>query len=214
MRRLAANRQESIERERAAIARDVHDHLGSVLTGIRMRLESLAQKEGLDPAECRLALRQVAATAQSALAAARAICDRLRPPMLDDLGLAETCRWSVQQWMRDSGIRALVRLREPVAAPDPDVATDLYRALQELLTNAARHSGASLVQVRLLATRTAIRLCVADNGRGFDAQRRDGQGFGLLGVRERAARHGGAVRVRSGAQGTAVAITLPLRACA
>jgi PAS domain S-box-containing protein len=210
--RLSANLRESIERERGAIARDVHDQLGSVLTAMRMRLEALAKKkEWADAEEWRGALLVVAGMAQSAQVAARTICDRLRPPMLDDLGLAETCRWSVQEWSRGCGIRARIRLREPVRTTGPDVATDLYRALQEMLTNVARHAGASLVQVRLLSSAHGVRLHVLDNGRGFDAQRRERRGFGLSSLNERAMRHDGTLRVRSGPHGTSIAISLPLR---
>jgi len=208
---LAANREESIERERAAISRDVHDHLGSILSAIRMRLEAAAAKPRFDAEACRGTMLEIAAMARSALVASREICDRLRPVILDDLGLAETVRWHLLEWSRTSGIDARYRLREPMGAPVPDAALDLYRALQELLTNVARHAGATAVRVRLFANARAIRLVVADNGRGFDAARAKG-GLGLAGLRERVARHGGVLRIRSGASGSSIAVTLPMAA--
>lgn len=209
--RLSANLRGSIEAERAAIARDVHDQLGSVLTGMRMRLEALAQNRKLDPDATRAGLREIAGIAQAALSASRSICDRLRPSLLDELGLPETCRWSVREWAHASGIRCRVRVREPMALPDPDVATDLYRALQEMLNNVARHAAAGRVEVRLLSSARCVRLRVQDDGRGFNAQARETRGFGLLSLTERASRHGGTLRIRSGQQGTSIAISLPLR---
>jgi len=213
LRRLSVSIQESIERERSAIARDIHDQLGAALTGIRMKLEALAQQDRLDPVDSRATLLSVAATAQAALASSRTICDRLRPPVLDDLGLAEACRWYMREWSANTGIRATGRFADPVPAPSPAVATEVFRILQELLTNAARHSGAALVRVHLSGGSRTVRLRVADDGHGFDPKKKSG-GFGLLGVRERALQHGGRVEIQSSPAGAIVVVTLDVRQAA
>lgn len=208
LRRLSVSVQESIESERRAIARDIHDQLGAALTGLRMRLEALAREEG--PARAgRASLLELAATAQSALVQSRAICDRLRPPILDDLGLMEACRWHVREWSSASGIRAVARLGEAGAALEAGLTTDLFRILQELLTNVARHSGARNVRVSVAVRGGRVRLRVADDGHGFDVHTPT-RGFGLMGLRERARQHGGRVQLRSSADGTVIVVTVAL----
>jgi PAS domain S-box-containing protein len=207
LRRLSAGVQESIERERSAIARDIHDQLGAVLTGIRMRLEAMARKDVLDQQDSRATLASVAAMAQAALASSRTICDRLRPPVLDDLGLAEACRWYLREWAASTGVRVSGRFSDPVPAPSPTAATDLFRIFQELLTNIARHAGAGQVRVQLNGGSRTLRLRVADDGCGFDPLQKTA-GFGLVGVRERAFQHEGQVDIQSRPGGTTVVVTL------
>ncbi len=201
--RLADHVQDEIEVNRRELAREVHDEIGATLTGIRMRLESLAsQQPGAE-------LDDVRALLDQALETTRALCSRLRPPMLDDLGLTETLRWYVRDWSRRSGIRATTRIGALSPEPADPLRTDLFRMLQELLTNVARHSGASRVAVSLTRSRTALQLRISDDGRGFVPQ--EGEGFGLLGIGERLRRHGGTMSV-TGGPGATVTLRIPAKA--
>ncbi len=205
--RLAARRQDALEAERAALARDVHDQVGAALTGLRLRLEALADGLPCGDDACREDLRRLAREAEAVQKSTREICARLRPPSLDDLGLAETCRWYLRDWAATTGLRAAGRFPPLPAEPPAELAIDLFRVLQELLTNVARHAGASRVSASLSAGRRGLRLRVADDGHGFPAGGGEvGGGLGLAGIRERAARHGGRVRVESGPAGTAVTV--------
>lgn len=207
LRRLAARLQHTIEEERRAIAQDVHDQVGAMLTGIRMGLTNLATRLPAGDRRTRDALRQIAALAEQATSSTREICARIQPPALEDFGLAETCRWYLRDWSRSTGLRATGRFARLEPEPPADVSIDVFRTLQELLTNAARHSGGKRVSVSLGSDRGVIQLRVSDDGHGFDpeAARR---GLGFTGLHERAARHGGRLDIRSGPRGSTVTVTL------
>jgi PAS domain S-box-containing protein len=209
LRELAAHLQESIEEERIAVARDVHDQVGATLTAMRMRLMSLAGRVPQGHTVQRSELLSVAALAESAMHATRDICSRLRPPALEDIGLAQTCRWYLREWSQTTRIHAAGRFPRHTCGSGIVASTDLFRILQELLTNVARHSGAQQVRVTLACTKKYARLRVQDNGHGYDSSTAS-KGFGLAGVRERARHHGGRVEIRSDAQGTTIDVTIPV----
>jgi signal transduction histidine kinase len=208
LQRLAARLQDTIEEERRRIAQDMHDQVGAVLTGIRMGLANLAPRLPVEDCRTRDALQQIAGLAERAMSSTREICARIQPPALEDVGLAETCRWYLRDWSRSTGLRATGRFRRLEPEPAHEVSIDLFRTLQELLTNAARHSGASRVRASLSVDRGAIRLRVSDDGHGFDPESAR-RGLGFTGLRERAARHGGCLDIRSGPRGSTVTVTLP-----
>jgi PAS domain S-box-containing protein len=206
LRELATHLQDRMEEERSAIAADVHDHVGATLTGIGMKLAALADTFGGADARGRRELREAAAMIEAARISTRDICARLRPPILDDLGLAATCRWYLREWSATTGLAASGRFAGPGPEPEPALRTDVFRILQELLTNVARHAHATRVRVFLTAGRDSIRLRVSDDGRGFRNPKR--RGFGLSGMRERARKHGGDMDIATGSDGTTVIVTL------
>lgn len=199
---LADHVQDQMEEQRRELAREVHDQIGATLTGIRMRLDAMLH--GPSHAEL-LAIRPLI---DQALATTRSLCTQLRPPMLDDLGLAETLRWYARDWTRQTGIRASVRIAALAGEPADPLRIDLFRMLQELLTNVARHAGARRIGVSLTQTRHELRLRVRDDGRGFPPAGADG--FGLLGIRERLRRHAGLMHIDSTSRGTRVTLTVPV----
>ena len=207
LRSLSLNIQDSIEAERLALSREVHDQLGAALTGMRMQLEALAAQAAPECSLLATSLLDVARTARSTQLAAREIFTRLRPQVLDDIGLVEACRWYVRDWSSRVGIAAQVRFAKLKAEPDGKVATDMFRVLQELLTNVARHAGASAVQVRLSGRALGLKLQVQDNGCGFNPHQVT-QGFGLMGVRERVRQHAGQFALDSDDSGTTVRVSM------
>jgi PAS domain S-box-containing protein len=204
--RLTSHAQDETEQLRRELAREVHDEIGATLTGIRMQIEGLRQNANCAP--CRTGgLDRLLTLVDQAVTRSRSLCTRLRPPMLDDLGLVRTSRWYLSNWSRQTGIRASGRF-DPRLDELPDAErTDLFRILQELLTNVARHSGATRATVTLAAKDDGLRLRIHDNGRGFTNE--EGSGFGLQGVRERARRHGGKVAIDSSPAGSTVTVTIP-----
>ncbi len=212
--RLAGGMQQAIEAERAALARDVHDQLGAALTAIRLRLQALASRAEAGGPVGAEELLAIAGVAQAASTQTREICSRLRPPALDHLGLVATCRWHLDEWAAGTGAGAGItvrrRLRSLSQEPPGALAIDVFRTLQELLTNVARHAQAKAVTVSLQERAGAIVLRVADDGRGFPP-REPGRGLGLVGVRERAQRHGGEVQVQTGPGGATVTARFPLQ---
>lgn len=200
--RLTSHVQDEIEDLRREIAREVHDQIGAALTGIRMGLENLAH--AAEPAP---ALDRLHRLVDRAMVDTRELCTRLRPSTLDELGLAETCRWYLRDWSGQTGIRVASRLARLSVEPADSLRTDLFRVLQELLTNVARHAGARRVSVTLGGSRAGVRLKVADDGHGFTADGKEG--FGLIGIRERLRRHGGRMDLDTGPAGTTVIVRVP-----
>jgi signal transduction histidine kinase len=146
--------------------------------------------------------------------AVRRTATDLRPVVLDDLGLQAAVEWQAREFEARTGIRCEVGVGPVVACPDRDVATALFRITQEALTNVARHAGATRVRVTLGSDDDALRLAVADDGRGItEAEHSGSRSLGLLGMRERARLFGGRIDVAgSPGGGTTITATIPMAA--
>ncbi len=222
LRRLSANLQGVREEEKTRIARELHDDLGQQLTALKMDLAALEQ--ALSPhvpqpidAEVAGRSRRMQRMIDSTVASLRRIAADLRPVMLDDLGLAPAIEWLAHDFTNRYGIAVERNIATGPATLTHDAATALFRIVQEALTNVARHADATFVELTLLATDQHYLLRIADNGRGArrhpGAQEGDGQSFGLIGVRERAHRLGGAVQIDTAENdGFALNVTFPLQA--
>lgn len=198
------------ERQRKEISRDIHDQLGAILTSIGFRIDSLKHRiDDNDVLRSEIAL--IRTQVRQANVAARTICNALRPPVLDDLGLASACQWYMKDWSAMVGIAAQGRFIRPTQPCGEQLNTDLFRAFQELLNNVAKHAHASRIKVSLSSSRRGLRLSVADNGRGFVVDEARNKAYGLLGVKERIVRHGGQMTIESGKTGTTVTLTVPWR---
>ena len=148
----------------------------------------------------------------STVDAVRDLSARLRPALLDDLGLSEAVEWQVGDFQRRSGLDCdlSISVEDPEITPDRAIA--VFRILQESLTNVARHADATRVSVDLSRTASRLVLRVSDDGRGIDdAELREEGGLGILGMRERAATLGGTLQVaRAAGGGAAVTVKVPL----
>jgi two-component system, NarL family, sensor histidine kinase UhpB len=193
------------EAERIGIARDLHDEVGQVLTGVLLHLDSIAatapaQRDEI--AEAKQAVRR-------ALDEVRRISSELRPEMLEHLGLVSALTELTTTFGRISGLRVERRLDPSLPKLEPDTELAVYRIAQESLTNVARHARAGRVTIALERGRDSIVLRVADDGRGFDASTPDEQG-GLRGMRERALLVGGTLAItRPAAGGVEVRLEVP-----
>lgn len=206
------------EEERGRLSRELHDQLGQHLTALMLGLVEARRLadvgESVQPR-----LTQLEELAQAMTRDARHLALELRPPELDDVGLESAVATYVERWGARYGVTVEVAVSaSPGAVPvPPDVATALYRIVQEALTNVARHAQARLVSVLLDRADGEVRLVVEDDGTGFDAQRtmaraRHEGRLGLAGMHERATLVGGSVEVESAAgQGTTVFVRVPLR---
>ena len=146
------------------------------------------------------------------IAAVQRIATDLRPGVLDGLGLEAAIEWYVREFEKRTGIACRFRSDLGAVRIDPERATAVFRILQEALTNVARHSGATRVQIALAVEPKRLRLEILDNGRGIsEARAADSQSLGLLGMRERARSLDGDVSIRAtSAGGTAVGVRIPL----
>lgn len=214
LRALAQRLEAAREAERTRIAREVHDEFGQALTGLKLDLALLAQQlPGAAPAVAQQ-IEDMNRLIDTTVQSVRRISYELRPGVLDTLGLTAAAEWLCREFQARSGIACRADLQENLAA-DAARATALFRILQELLTNVARHARASSVVVRLKEREGRLRLTVADDGvgLGLDAvswAERDA--LGLLGVRERAEQFGGCVEIDSAPErGTRIAVDIPAK---
>jgi PAS domain S-box-containing protein len=213
LRRLSAQVLEAREEEKTRIARELHDELGQLLTALKLDLAWL--RERLPAGEAAQRAEQMGRVLDQTVASTRRISADLRPLMLDDLGLAEAAQWLVGDFSGRSGVQCEVRLPGEGALADLDksVATTLYRALQESLTNIARHAGARQAWVSMSADNGEIHIEVEDDGRGIEpADLAKARSLGLKGMRERVLYLGGSIEVaRAPRGGTRVRVRVPAR---
>ncbi|HEX5092674.1 MAG TPA: sensor histidine kinase, partial [Burkholderiales bacterium] len=215
LRELSARVLEAREEEKTLIARELHDELGQLLTALKMDLAWLRGRGGAQD-ELGPRLAAMGEIVDRMVGSTRRIAADLRPLMLDDLGLADAVHWLVDEFSGHSGVRCELEVdgEDAFHALDPKVATAVYRALQESLTNVAKHAHASRVRVALRASGGEVLFEVEDDGRGIDpADLGKPRSLGLKGMRERVTYLGGKLEVQRGTpQGTRVRARVPLRA--
>ncbi|GAB4058932.1 PAS domain S-box protein [Uliginosibacterium sediminicola] len=209
LRGLSASLQNVREQERSRIAHELHDELGQQLTGLKLELSWLSGrlKEGRAVTPDKIdEMRQMLDVAMGAV---RRIATELRPLVLDDLGFGAAVAWQAREFAKRSGLQVKLQLDAADEVSEPGLATALYRIVQESLTNVARHAAASEVSIQLLKADDKLVLRIADNGQGMQPDARS-EGFGLLGMRERASAMGAEFSIRSEALcGTTIEVTLP-----
>jgi PAS domain S-box-containing protein len=216
LRSLAGHLESAREAERTRIAREIHDELGQLLTGFKIDLAWLDKRLAAQPETPRAAMldkvRAMTALLGDMVQCVRRISAELRPGVLDDLGLAAAVEWQTKDFQKRTSIKAHVQA-ELTERPVPrEVATALFRVLQESLTNVARHAEARSVRVKLLEADGQIVLQVSDDGRGISESELGKTGaFGLMGMRERILPLRGQCEIRgTPGRGTTVRITVPL----
>lgn len=209
LRAMAAQAEAVREQERKAIAREIHDELGLVLTALRMDLTS-PDLQGLDAQSAAAAkMQDMRGRVDRAIQAVRDVATTLRPAALD-MGLAPALQWLASEFGRTAGVPCHCEVQDLEPAPGEACSIAVFRIAQEALTNVARHAHATEVRLTLTGSGDHFRLTVLDNGKGFDAHALSAGSFGLLGMRERALAMGGHVEVSSQpGQGTRVELEMP-----
>jgi two-component system, NarL family, sensor histidine kinase UhpB len=200
--RLERERQESARRvlaaqeaERVGIARDLHDEVGQVLTGVLLQLNSIAETAP----EHRAELDEARQSVRRALDEVRRISSELRPEMLEHLGLVSALTELATTFARVAGVRVEREFATSLPKLTPEVELAVYRIAQESLTNIARHAEATRVTITLDSGRDSVVLRVADDGRGFRGA--PVEHGGLRSMRERALLVGGALAIKDAPEG-------------
>lgn len=219
LRNLAARLESVREMERAWISREIHDELGQIFTSVKYEIalsRKLAEKIGGLAAEGRSSLDEKLLSAlnlvEGAIKTVRRIATELRPGILDDLGLMAALEWQASEFQQRTGIDCRLRSDLQEIRLNREGATAVFRIIQEILTNIARHSGATQVQIRIKEKEGNLLLEIKDNGRGISEEEiSDPKSLGLLGMRERALLLGGETRI-SGTphKGTQINVKIPL----
>jgi two-component system sensor histidine kinase UhpB len=212
--RLEGERRESArralraqERERQRVARELHDEVGQVLTGIVLRCETLARRAGDD---LRPSLEELREDARHGAEDVRRIAKRLRPEALDELGLQSALLALASSVSESSGIEVIRSLDRDVGL-NAEQELVVYRVAQEGITNVVRHAHARHAWLSLRAGEDGVELVVADDGIGIDLERH-ADGSGMRGMRERAVLIGARLDVRARAgRGTEITLLVPGR---
>jgi two-component system sensor histidine kinase UhpB len=218
LRALSARLESLREADRTRIAREIHDELGQMLTGLKMDLRWMERRLGQMPDQAALnpLLDKVVEASQlvdTTIATVQKISSELRPGVLDHLGLTAAVQHEAVRFQQRTGIACQAVVPEATPSFSREVATGVFRILQEALTNVTRHANANAVQVELRIEGKRLVLEVADNGKGIsETELSAPRSLGLLGMKERAAMLGGELnfhRLESG--GTRVTLRVPLQ---
>ena len=204
---LATYLQNVREDERAHLARELHDELGSLLTAAKLDVARLKSRIGDDP-PIRERLAHLTSTLNSGIALKRQIIEDLRPSALSNLGLTASLDILTREFAERSNIKVEAQIDE--LQVDASTQLTIYRLVQESLTNIAKHANAGKVTVRVEHRRDEVSVEIRDDGEGFDAQRTRPNSSGLAGMRHRVETSGGTLVIRSDpATGTSIAARLP-----
>src|SRR5437867_10010247 len=212
LRALAAHLQSVREEEWTRIAREIHDELGQSLTGLKMDLTWVVNRLPGDQRVLAERKKSMFGLIDGTIQSMRKIASRLRPEVLDQLGLTAAIGWCAGDFRKRTGIRCKLSLPSDTLILDHERSTAAFRIFQELLTNVARHANATRIDVAMRVDSGALVLTVEDNGRGIaESAIEDSKSLGLLGMRERVLPFGGAIEI-AGARdkGTKVRVCIPL----
>jgi signal transduction histidine kinase len=205
---------EASEQERRRWARELHDETLQALAGLRMGLSSALRGTEDD---LRIAIKAAVESVAEEIANLRALIVDLRPAALDEYGPAAAIETLADRTAAREGIavEAHVDLAfergEQTERHTAELESTTYRLVQEALTNAVRHAGASHIRIDVAESEGCVGVSVADDGRGFDPEQANSGGFGLTGMRERVELAGGELDIDSGPSGTTVKARLPVK---
>ena len=207
-------RYAAVLEERARLAREIHDTLAQGFVGISSQLDAVAMCMPGDQGPARKFLDLARKMSRHSLTEARRAVMDLRASVLEGQDLAAALESGTRMWTAGSGVNVEVDVSGPQPALPEEMEQHLLRIAQEAVTNVVKHAGADQIRINLRSEERRLKLRIADNGRGFDGggafAASDGH-FGLLGMRERAERLGGELRLESHpGEGTEVEVTAPL----
>lgn len=213
LRRFSAYVQKAREDERKYVAQEIHDELGQLLTGIKMDMSWLKKRIESKQNELTGRVEKTIELTDRTIESVRKIATKLRPGILDDLGLEEAIRWLANELQNQSNIAFNIESNLGSTFFSPEISIAAFRILQESFTNIVRHSKAKTVTVKMNADKSQLYLEVADDGIGLaHAAARFGKSLGIMGMTERASMVNGILNITSNpGKGTIVKVTIPLK---
>ena len=204
--------QRHSEREKALLARELHDALGGILTPAKMDLAWLESRLGAEP-ETGDRIRRLGSMIDSGIDLKRRIIENLHPSLLDHLGLASALQWYVEETCRSAGVECRLMVSEQLERLAPDLEIALYRLVQESVGNIVKHAQAHVLELTLERTGDGLTVEIADDGVGIaDLDKAKRLSHGLAGMMHRVRSVGGTFDVQSQAgRGTRIDVFVPLK---
>ena len=204
--------QAQAEREKALLARELHDSLGGILTPAKMDLAWLESRLGPEP-QYTERMKRLNALIDQGIDLKRRIIENLRPSLLDHLGLASALQWYVDETCRAARLDCKMRISERLERLPGDLEIALFRLVQESLANTIKHASAKAVDLSVDRTETGMRVCISDDGVGIaDLDRARSLSHGLAGMMQRVRSVGGTFDlVTHPGRGTRIEVFVPLK---
>jgi signal transduction histidine kinase len=211
-RSLSAHLQVIREDERTRIARKIHDDLGQALTALKIDLSWLNKKLATDQDLIREKLQSMVTLINETIETVHNVSEDLRPGILDDFGLSAAIEWQAEEFQRRTGMECRISLAPEKIDLNKEKSTNLFRIVQESLTNVIRHANATKVEINLREEDGILLLEVVDNGKGITrAAIANPKSFGLIGIKERVHSLGGQVHiVGTPDEGTRLTVKMPI----
>lgn len=212
LRELATHLQSVREEERTMIAQEIHDELGQVLTALKIQVSLLANKLKSDQEPLKQKLNSLSKMIDSSVESVQKISSKLRPGILDELGLIAAIEWQTEEFEKLTSVKCSLVIPKEELNLGKDKSTAIFRIFQEALTNIARHSEATRAQISLLNYQSNIFLEIHDNGKGITSEQiKDFKSLGIHGMEERAMVFGGQVYIEGiSGKGTKVKVEIPI----
>ena len=212
LRELATHLQSVREEERTMIAQEIHDELGQVLTALKIHVSLLANKLNKNQQALKEKINSLSDMIDASVESVQKISSKLRPGILDELGLIAAIEWQAEDFEKLTNIKCSLSLPKAEIVLEKNKSTAIFRIFQEALTNIARHSQATKTAISLLNHQSNIYLEILDNGKGITQEQiRDFKSLGIHGMEERAMVFGGQVYIEGIAgKGTTVKVEIPV----
>lgn len=215
VRQLSARLLQLQDEERRRIARQLHDTTAQNLAALRLNLSRISRSAVASDSATRKAIDESIELTEQSVAEIRTLSYLLHPPMIEEVGLLPTLQWYAQGFEERSGIKVHLKLPPELDRLPLELATTLFRIVQEALTNVQRHSGSGVATIRLEKRQQALHLEIEDEGRGMPESLRHDEtfvaaGVGIAGIRERVREYRGQMHIQSRDTGTVISVTLPM----
>jgi signal transduction histidine kinase len=209
---LSSSLQKVAEREKAALARELHDELGGLLVASKIDISWLRKHVDDGSEAAKLRWERVLSSLDEGLSLKRRVIESLRPTLLDNVGLVAALRWLTDETLRRQGIACEEQYPETLPELSPDARIALFRVIQECLMNIVKHAKAKSVLIRITVDDDQFNVMVRDDGVGIDESRIETpKSHGLLGMRHRIESLDGTVAVRSLGAGVGTECRFSLR---
>ena len=209
---LSSHLQNVAEREKAAIARELHDELGGIMLAAKMDVAWLEKRLSRADDELKVRWSRLRKLLDDGLNLKRRVVETLGPTLLDNMGLVPAVKWLCQETCARAGLKCHQSYPDKDLRLDDEAAIAVFRVIQEALANIVKHAKATEVELMILLDDESLKICIRDNGVGISTRRSARAGQGLASMQHRVISFGGEWRVSTPDNGgTAIDIALPLR---